>query len=80
MQARPIRRRPSSSSLSAEPQGVAQTTLTLHLPCGGMRRGEDARAAARREFREEVAIEVSPEGLSGPDRLAFVDKGRSIMG
>src|SRR3712207_6940696 len=29
MQARPIRRGPSSSSLSAEPQGVAQTTLTL---------------------------------------------------
>src|SRR5829696_6834263 len=29
MQARSIRRGPSSSSLSAEPQGVAQTALTL---------------------------------------------------
>ena len=31
MQARSIRRGPSSSSLSAEPQGAAQTTLTLGL-------------------------------------------------
>jgi 8-oxo-dGTP pyrophosphatase MutT (NUDIX family) len=51
----------------------------LHLPCGGMRPGEDARAAALREFREETAIDVPPEALSGPDRLEFVDEGRSIV-
>jgi hypothetical protein len=36
MQARSIRRGPSSSSLSAEPQGAAQLTLTLDLHCRGL--------------------------------------------
>src|SRR4051794_17061174 len=38
MQARSIRRRPSSSSLSAEPQGVAQTTLTFQAAVDKVRR------------------------------------------
>jgi 8-oxo-dGTP pyrophosphatase MutT (NUDIX family) len=51
----------------------------LHLPCGGIRRGEDARAAALRELHEEAAIDAPPEALSGPHRLEFVDEGRSIV-
>ena len=36
------------------------------LPCGGLKRGETHRAAARRELKEEVGIEVEE------DRLAYV--------
>ena len=34
------------------------------LPCGRIERGETARAAARRELREEVGIDVAEEALA----------------
>ena len=34
------------------------------LPCGGIRRGEEPREAARRELREELGLEVAPDDLA----------------
>jgi 8-oxo-dGTP pyrophosphatase MutT (NUDIX family) len=49
------------------------------LTCGGLRHGEDPRAGAVRELREEVGIDLAPEALGDPDRLEFVDARRPTV-
>src|SRR5215207_7827248 len=63
MQARSIRRGPSSSSLSAEPQGAAQTTLTINL--ARLQQLQD-----RRPDRARGGLQLLPE---------FLDLGRLFV-
>jgi len=56
------------------------------LPAGGMKRGEDPRATARRELTEETActlaeaiyLEVLSEPVSGADNRVHVVAGRAL--
>jgi 8-oxo-dGTP pyrophosphatase MutT (NUDIX family) len=50
----------------------------LDLPGGGVATGESPRAAAVRELREELGIEVAPEALREAARLEFAFEHRLI--
>ena len=50
----------------------------LGLPAGGIRRGEDARDAARRELREEVGIALPAAALREVFAFAYDAHGRHI--
>jgi 8-oxo-dGTP pyrophosphatase MutT (NUDIX family) len=50
----------------------------LSLPSGGLARGEEPRAAAVRELREELGIELAPAELREVCRLEFVFEHRRI--
>jgi 8-oxo-dGTP diphosphatase len=50
----------------------------LSLPSGGLAPGEEPRAAAARELREELGIELAPAELREACRLEFVFEHRQI--
>lgn len=51
----------------------------LSLPSGGVATGEEPRAAAARELREELGIEIAPEALREAGRIEFVFEHRKIV-